>query len=154
MDDQERAAIGSAVVAATREQWHDDAFEGPREIQVHPLGDSEALVVMLLDCAAYNCEYALYRVARSAPHGERALRIEEPPLVHSGLSGWVAYDEASGRLAYRMKYRGIGDCGEAGDWLFDGESFQLAGYSAMSRCAGFPDWPPTVAARVATLLRS
>lgn len=141
MSDEERAAIGTAVVAATREQWHDDAFEAPREVLVHPLGQDQALVVMLLDCAAYNCEYALYRVARQAPYTQRPLQIEEPPLAHSGLSGWVAYDEASGRLAYVMKYRGIGDCGEAGDWLFDGEAFQLAGYSAMSRCAGSPDWP-------------
>lgn len=141
MDDQERAAIGSAVVAATREQWYDGSFEAPREVLVHPLGKDEALVVMLLDCAAYNCEYALYRVARQPPHAERPLQIEEPPLAHSGLSGWVGYDEASGRLAYLMKGRGIGDCGEAGDWLFDGEKFQLAGYSAMPRCAGSPDWP-------------
>lgn len=141
MDAEERAAIGTAVVAATREQWHDDAFEAPREVLVHPLGQDQALVVMLLDCAAYNCEYALYRVARQAPHAERPLQIEQPPLAHTGLSGWVAYDEATGRLAYAMKSRGIGDCGEAGDWLFDGEQFQLAGYSAMPRCAGVADWP-------------
>lgn len=141
MSDEERAAIGQAVAAATRQHWHDGSFDAPREVLVHPLGNHEALVVMLLDCAAYNCEYALYRVARQAPYAQRPLQIEEPPLAHSGLSGWVAYDEANGRLAYAMKYRGIGDCGEAGDWLFDGESFQLAGYSAMSRCAGSPDWP-------------
>jgi hypothetical protein len=143
MSEAKRAALGAAVVAATRAQWQDDTFEAPREVRVHPLTAEQALVVILLDCAAYNCEYALYRVGRQAPHAELPLRIEEPPLGHSGLSGTVAYDEASGQLAYLMKGRGLGDCGEAGHWQFDGEQFQLARLSALLRCSGggFGGWP-------------
>lgn len=49
----------------------------------------------------------------------------------------------TGQLSSFSKGRGIGDCGNAGEWRWDGQRFQLAHYAMMGDCRGVtPDlWP-------------
>ena len=57
---------------------------------------------------------------------------------------WNAYvDEDTRRLRSFMKGRGLGDCGDATDWAFDGTGFAALSYSAMDACRGVmqEDWP-------------
>ena len=49
----------------------------------------------------------------------------------------------SGRLRSFSKGRGIGDCGDSGEWRWDGQRFQLASYVLMGDCRGVATdlWP-------------
>ena len=139
----ERQRIAAALMSATRDEWHAEGVDGEAEAQAYALNEHEALVVIRSGCAAYNCDFALYRVSRHAPYRQRELQIEPLPLGYSGLTGGVSYDEETGTLSYLMKGRGIGDCGDSGNWLFDGERFQLQFLRVMGRCADIaPEaWP-------------
>jgi len=53
------------------------------------------------------------------------------------------FDPNSGRLSSFNKGRGMGDCGSFGEWLWDGNAFQLASYRSMGDCRGVSSdlWP-------------
>lgn len=65
-------------------------------------------------------------------------------LVNSG------YDPASRSLSEFSKGRGIGDCGSAGTWVWDGKQFQQANAWIMPYCVGVPVelWASVVQATV------
>lgn len=138
-DEAER--IIAAVMQRTRAEWQEPDMAEQPVGEAHGLNADEALVLIRSWCAAYNCEYALYRVARQAPYGQRELGLEPLPEGSSAPSGWVGFDEGSGVLSYHLKGRGLGDCGESAEWRFDGEGFRLQSYRRMWRCAGSPEWP-------------
>ncbi len=57
---------------------------------------------------------------------------------------WNAYvDETSKTLNSYMKGRGLGDCGDATEWAFDGKDFAALTYQSMDDCRGVmqEDWP-------------
>ncbi|GAB3390588.1 DUF1176 domain-containing protein [Azotobacter armeniacus] len=140
----ERQRIAQAVMAATRNEWQEaDMDNQESEAEAYALNEREALVLIQTSCAAYNCNFALYRVARKALYPQQPLRIEPLPLGGESLGGWVDYNEGTGELGCFMKGRGLADCGDAGSWLFDGERFQLQSALMMQRCAGSnpDDWP-------------
>ena len=140
-DEAER--IRQAVLRETRDPQQEEEMGEAPVAEAFALSASEVLVVVRSWCAAYNCEYALYRVQRKPPYQEVELRLDPLPLHGSEPTGWVDYDPQTGILQYRVKARGVGDCGEAGSWRFDGERFQVRSYQLMSRCAsGNPgEWP-------------
>lgn len=47
------------------------------------------------------------------------------------------------QISFFAKGRGIGDCGAAGNYTWDGQRFRLTGYIAMGECKGvsLDDWP-------------
>ncbi len=55
----------------------------------------------------------------------------------------AGFDEATRTLSTFNKGRGIGDCGFASDWVWDGKAFQLALSKSMPDCHGVreEDWP-------------
>jgi hypothetical protein len=138
-DEAER--IVQAVLQASRDPQQEEEMGEAPVGEAFALSASEALVLVRNWCAAYNCEYSLYRVLRKPPYEGVELRLEPLPLHGSEPSGWVDYDPQTGILQYRIKARGVGDCGEAGSWRFDGERFRVQSYQLMSRCAGSPEWP-------------
>jgi hypothetical protein len=140
-DEAER--IVQAVLQATRDPQQEEEMGEAPVGEAFALSASEALVLVRTWCAAYNCEYSLYRLQRKPPYEEVELRLEPLPLHGSEPTGWVGYDPQTGILQYRVKARGVGDCGEAGSWRFDGERFRVQSYQLMSRCAsGNPgEWP-------------
>ena len=135
LSEVEQRDIAQQVMAATRGQWFDEDMSNESEAEAFALNDREALVIIRTWCAAYNCEFAVYRVDRQAPYAERDLQLEPAPLGLGALSGWVSYNPDTGELGYLYKGRGIADCGESGSWRFDGERFQLASLSFLGRCA-------------------
>ena len=60
------------------------------------------------------------------------------------------FDEKTMSLVAFAKGRGIGDCGEAQEWVWDGTAFQLSHMSAMGECEGVPSegWPVLYRAEV------
>lgn len=144
LGEDESRVIAEAVMVQTRSQWIEEDMGSEPEAEAFALSDHEALVIIRTWCAAYNCEFAVFRVNRQPPYAEQDLQLDPMPLEHGGdLSGWVSYEPKTGELAYLYKGRGIADCGEAGSWRFDGTRFQLASFSFMGRCAGGNpgDWP-------------
>ena len=53
------------------------------------------------------------------------------------------FDETALTLTMFAKSRGLGDCGSAGAWAWDGTAFRLLRYQVMPKCAGIlsEDWP-------------
>ena len=57
---------------------------------------------------------------------------------------WNVYVDADAKtLNSGFKGRGLGDCGDATEWAFDGKTFAALTYSAMGDCRGVmqEDWP-------------
>ncbi|MBB3971554.1 DUF1176 domain-containing protein [Hansschlegelia beijingensis] len=78
-----------------------------------------------------------------APPGEKpddAAELTNPYLSEDGLI-----------LNAFAKGRGIGDCGEATSWTWDGSAFRLARLMRMEECRGVPqsDWPVLYQAELA-----
>lgn len=143
LSEVEQRDIAQQVMAATRSQWVEEDMSSEPEAEAFALNEREALVIIRTWCAAYNCDFAVYRVDRQPPYAERDLQLDPLPLGHEGLSGWVSYNPDTGELGYLYKGRGIADCGESGSWRFDGERFQLASFSFLGRCAARNpgEWP-------------
>lgn len=111
------------------------------------------LVAYWFECramsGAYNAWSGLVIAPRDAPTAARVLQLPYPPgqvaiegiakhlVVNAGL------DEKTLRLTMFAKSRGPGDCGSAGEWVFDGQEFRLARYQAMPVCGGLTsdEWP-------------
>lgn len=109
-----------------------------------PLTDSEALVHLGCWMGAYQGSGLLFRVPRAQP--AKAVRVLLPALAGEkprDILTTAHYDPAIGQLHEYAKGRGIGDCGETADWVFDGRQFVLAGYASMGRCTGVhaDHWP-------------
>lgn len=68
--------------------------------------------------------------------------MEVPLLVN------VNWDEDSGVLSTYAKGRGIGDCGTAERFVWDGEMFRLIERREMNQCRGSPYWIPVWRANV------
>lgn len=67
-----------------------------------------------------------------------------PPLLVN--AGW---DAATGQLSSYAKGRGLGDCGNAETYVWDGRRFRLISKIAMEECRGVIDWIPVWQAKVA-----
>lgn len=54
------------------------------------------------------------------------------------------------QISFFAKGRGIGDCGSAGNYTWDGQRFRLTGYISMGECKGvsLDDWPTLWRAKV------
>ncbi|MCS4508772.1 DUF1176 domain-containing protein [Xylophilus ampelinus] len=114
-----------------------------------PLTDTDALVLLRCWSGAYQSAALVLRVPRSAPQQARPVALPDVPgglPVGKNDDPSVAteafYDPATATLSSFAKSRGIGDCGIARSWVFDGTAFQPASRDEQRRCAGSPgDWP-------------
>ena len=59
------------------------------------------------------------------------------------------WDASTGRLSSYAKGRGLGDCGSAEEYVWDGRRFRLTSKIAMEECRGVIDWIPVWQAKVA-----
>lgn len=66
-----------------------------------------------------------------------------PPLLVN-----ADWDANSGQLSSFAKGRGLGDCGNAEAYVWDGRRFRLVSRIAMEECRGVIDWIPTWRAKV------
>jgi hypothetical protein len=93
---------------------------------------------------AYQASSLVFRVPREAPAKGRLVDLPLPPgqpadaSERNGFLTSATYDPAHARLSEWAKGRGLGDCGVAASWIFDGQAFQLSDYSVKDRCGGRP----------------
>ncbi|PQK92552.1 DUF1176 domain-containing protein [Pantoea ananatis] len=120
-----------------------------REVSVSPLTDKKALLLVSCEMGAYNVIDLAFEVTRAPPYVARGITLTLP-FTPPGASERqlelinADYDAASGQLYTFGKGRGLGDCGTATRWQFDGEHFVLAEYAEESTCDAWhssDDWP-------------
>lgn len=101
---------------------------------------------------AYNAVYSL-ALADEAGRGARAISLPLPDGYGQAAIGDpmnLDYDPATRILASFGKGRGLGDCGDETQWIWDGKAFQLLSMQVMPVCRGVPgdDWPTLYRAAV------
>lgn len=121
----------------------DDCGTGPAPYAAFTLGDGAALWGVCDSAGAYNVSY---RFSIVRPDGNRPARFIVPGAKpeDDGVSLGNPYVADDGlTLGSFNKGRGLGDCGDAADWAFDGKAFQPLAYSYMDQCRGVmqEDWP-------------
>jgi Protein of unknown function (DUF1176) len=100
---------------------------------------SSSDVIALLECnrGAYQSYFFAFRASLNNPKQSQLLRFPMPPGETSEAAiGNAEYDSATATLTSFGKGRGIFDCGENTDWVFDGKDFQLSEHSRQTRCGG------------------
>ena len=139
LSEQERARITAAVL---KDQVGAMGEADKPRVEVYPLTAQRALTVLYSECAAYNCDYQIGSRSRSNPAKDQPLKRQPAPLEVEDV-GSVSYDPKSGLLTTFYKLRGLGDCGDQSQWLFDGQGFQLMDFRRMPLCSGLrsSDWP-------------
>jgi hypothetical protein len=77
----------------------------------------------------------LKRIGFPEPPGSG--QAEDDVLINAG------FDPKTQTMAMFSKARGIGDCGEVTDWVWDGKTFRVISEAIMPACRGVPsdDWP-------------
>lgn len=119
-----------------------------REVHLYPLSNDKALMTVNCDMGAYNLYVLGFMVSRQAPYKADNLVLtmpfksgedDQPPeLINAD------FDEKTGILSTVDKGRGLGDCGVASRWAFDGKAFRLAYYASEPSCDGYSksgQWP-------------
>jgi hypothetical protein len=106
---------------------------------------------------AYNMQSVYFIVPTGQPQAARAVSFIWPVKVGDTMQDGPkefatngSFDPKTQKLNLFNKGRGIGDCGTAEDWVFDGKTFRLAELKLMSECKGAisEDWPVVYRAEV------
>jgi hypothetical protein len=127
--------------------------EGSKLEDTWPLGGNQFLYSFTCpdSSGAYNYHYGLLiaaagnaQTARPVKFGwpEKIGDLHEDPSTDAVTTN-PAFDPKTMTLTTFSKGRGIGDCGSAEDWIWDGKAFRLALLKVMPHCKGIPldDWP-------------
>jgi hypothetical protein len=100
---------------------------------------SSAEVIAFIECTrgAYQSYFFAFRAPLNNPKKSSLLSLPGLPgeAPETGI-GNARYDSATATLSSYGKGRGLFDCGENVDWIFDGKNFQLSEYSMQRRCGG------------------
>lgn len=120
--------------------------------EAHPLGGGATLVMVPCSTGAYNLSSALFVLAdgawrpaqTDAPSGFDATPAGEGSPVPSVVNG----DWQRGVLTSYAKGRGLGDCGVAQTFVWDGTRLRLSEQSMMGECRGNPNYITTWRTRV------
>jgi len=156
-DAAERVPETSAIIALVEDSRCKDERYGLVEDQVYPLGRRgnrfRALVLISCGSGAYNFSSAPYVGEyienEDGPSGWTFAPAEfdrqpswggegtDPLLVNAG------WDERDQTLSSYGKGRGLGDCGSAENYAWDGDMFRLTDASAMPECRGAYEWITT-----------
>lgn len=134
------------------------------EDSVEPLGQHQgkdmALVLIACDSGAYNFGSVVMIAERPMedPNAKWTFRKAK----FDGATGWgdeeqvaqvvnASFDAATGTLSEFAKGRGLGDCGTANSYVWDGEQFRLSERHEMGDCRGAWDWPRVWVAEVSVV---
>lgn len=110
------------------------------------LDATTTLLELPCSTGAYNMG-TVYYIARKVGSGKAAkMRITPAPLDYDmrgaekpGMAVQLVnsgFEPKTLSLSHYHKGRGIGDCGDSANWVWDGKIFRLVGLSAMSECRG------------------
>ncbi|MFS0826678.1 DUF1176 domain-containing protein [Pseudomonas phoenicis] len=145
LDEAQAERVLKAAMAATRADWRQEVVDGDEpKGEVHALNAREALLIVRTGCGAYNCAYSLYLTPLAHPEQARAMPFEHANnLPDIAPNGSVAFDPATGELTSLTLATGMGGCGVAARWRYDGSRFVLSRAAQMSACMGLNerDWP-------------
>ena len=160
VDRWESAALvpeADALVALAEDsKCKDDRF-GLVEDQAYPLGKRgnryRALVLISCGAGAYNFSTAPY-IGDYVQNSEGGEGWTFAPAKFDRQPSWggegadpllvnVGWDEQDQILSSYGKGRGLGDCGKAENYVWDGEMFRLIEASAMTECRGAHEWITT-----------
>ncbi|MDW8847145.1 DUF1176 domain-containing protein [Erwinia sp. MMLR14_017] len=120
-----------------------------REVSVAPLSDEKALLLVTCEMGAYNVIDLAFEVSRTEPFVAKGVSLSLP-FVPPGRSDKqlelinAEYDANTGELLTFGKGRGLGDCGTASRWQYNGREFVLAEFAQEETCDawhGSDDWP-------------
>lgn len=123
--------------------------EDMAERQIQPLiarlAPGVVLYAPVCSMGAYNAVHGL-ALADEAGRGARVIDLPLPAGYGQGSIGDpmnLDYDPDSRVLGSFGKGRGLGDCGDETQWIWDGKAFQLLSMRVMPECRGVPgdDWP-------------
>lgn len=136
-----RATISRGMLAQMNKMSGCDA-EYDREFPQPPaetgaLGDGATLVLLPCGSGAYNMLSAAFVVRGGKP--VRATFDNDPRGLDGELIN-VSWDAGTGTLSTHAKARGIGDCGEAVTYAWDGTRFRATQIDRMDECRGSANW--------------
>lgn len=110
------------------------------DIDRHALGNGATLVLLPCGAGAYNFSSVPYVVKGgkaqvAAFDSAPGFTGDEPPMLVN-----AEFDAKEGALSSYAKGRGIGDCGSAESYVWDGSRFRLVEVRAMGECRGSINW--------------
>ena len=157
-----RAAVphnlkAAPLTAAERNQAEmltgcDPEFDMDRQADLYPLGGGKTLIMLPCGSGAYN--FSSVALIATGVAGKRqfvAARFDFQPAWGEGKfptlvnHGW---DADGSMLSSYAKGRGLGDCGSAESYVWNGNSFRLAEATSMGECRGALEWIRTWRAAV------
>lgn len=114
--------------------------------EAHALGGGKTLVLLPCGSGAYNFSTEPYILAAGAK--PVLAKFDSPPGISEAQDGRptlvnASFDAKTGRLESYNKGRGIGDCGSAEAYVWDGAMFRLVEARSMPECRGSVDWLTT-----------
>ena len=110
-----------------------------RQIKVAPVSDTQALLLISCESAAYNTFYQAWLISRNFPLQARQLTLRLP-FSRDAQSGDnfeltnAGYDPDSRILTTVLWGRSLADCGTLSRWKFDGQQFVLKQFASESVC--------------------
>lgn len=114
----------------------------PLQNESHAIGPGTAVTLISCDAGAYNFNALVYvrRGGGGAPEPARfdhpaGWSDEGPPLL---VNAW--WDPVAATLNSHARGRGIGDCGTAQSYVWDGAMFRLVEQRVMDECRGSLRW--------------
>lgn len=114
------------------------------EAETYALGGGKTLLLLPCGSGAYNFSTAPYIL--SGGGAPVRARFDLPPgMIAEGPPELVnaSFDAKTGRLESYSKGRGLGDCGSAEAYVWDGAMFRLVEARSMPECRGSVDWLTT-----------
>jgi hypothetical protein len=125
----------------------DGRLDAAYPVESHDLGGGQVLVLLPCNAAAYNVS-VVPLIARGTA-GTRSFSIARFDQVpgETGAPGAQVllvnprWNPRTGQLSSFAKGRGLGDCGTAEDYVWDGSMFRLIEARAMPMCRGAWEWP-------------
>ncbi len=142
----------SALVALAEDSRCKEDRYGLVEDQAYPLGKRgdiyRALVLISCGSGAYNFSSAPYigeyRKDNSGGWTFTPAKFDRQPTWggegNQPLLVNASWDEQDQTLSSYGKGRGLGDCGSAENYVWDGDRFRLIDASAMNECRGAYEW--------------
>jgi len=135
------AAVTAAALAQSKQNDNADCdIDSSSDVpntQAERLDEHDALVMVECYRGAYQSGYRIFRVPVAQPAKARMIVLPSiPGRDAEDILTDAEFDPAKGSLSHMAKGRGIGDCGESAQWLFDGKDFVLAAMTSEPRCPG------------------
>jgi len=114
--------------------------ESRPDVERHALGGGATLALVPCGAGAYNFSTVPYVV--KAGKAQVAAFDSQPGWTGDGPPMLVnaGFDPKAGELGSYAKGRGIGDCGSAETYVWDGTRFRLTEARAMGECRGSTNW--------------